>query len=527
MNHAERTNEPAGEPSEGAHNVSAWEATVPLPESPALGRDLATEVCVVGAGISGLTTAYLLAREGKSVAVIDRGRLIRGETKHTTAHVSNAIDDRYSVVEKIRGQEVAKMAAQSHSAAIDTIERIVRDEGIDCDFKRVDGFLFLAPEHGEDLLDEELAAAHRAGLDEVEKLDGARVAGFATGPCLRFPRQAQFHPLKYLTALKDRAERLGVRFFGDTPALDISGGAVATVRTGPGHEVRAQSVVVATNAAINHRFSMHTKVYPYRSYAIGCLVKKGEITSALYWDTLDAYHYVRVQDWPTPEGQKGGEDEYELLIVGGEDHKTGQQEPTGRFARLEGWTRAKFPAAGEVVYHWSGQVLETLDGLAYIGADPVGEENVFVITGDSGMGITHGTLGGMLVADLVMGRKNPWEEAYAPARKPAGAVMMFAEENLNVAVAYGSWLTPGSVSSPEEILPGSGAVMRSGLEKLAVYRDEAGTLHRHSAVCPHLGCIVGWNASTATWDCPCHGSRFDPYGEVLTGPAVSGLKKDK
>ncbi len=458
------------------------------------------------------------------MTVIDRGALVRGESRYTTAHLSNAIDDRYCHVEEVRGTEISRLAAESHGKAIDQIETIVREENIDCDFERVDGYLFLGEGHEEKILDEELAAAHRAGLAEVEKLSEAPVVGFSSGPCLRFPRQGQFHPLKYLSGLIRSCEEYGVRFFGNTPALDISGGTVASIRTGPGFEIRAQAVVVATHSPINHRYAMHTKEFPYRTYAVGFLVKKGAIERALYWDTLDPYHYVRLQKWRTDDGRE----DHDLLIVGGEDHKTGQAgDAAERFARLEEWTRSKFPAAEGHLYRWSGQVMETLDGLAYIGPDPAGEENVFVVTGDSGMGLTHGTIAGVLLTDLIVGKENGWSVAYDPSRKPAAAASRFAEENLNVATRYRDWLTAGSVSSVEEIAPGSGAVMRKGAKKLAVYRDRAGGLHARSAVCPHLGCIVGWNAGTKTWDCPCHGSRFDSYGDVLNGPATKGLTDER
>lgn len=504
--------------SETKRNISFWEASSALPEPEQLTRDLATEVCVVGGGIAGVTTAYLLAQQGKAVTVIDRGSLGGGETMHTTAHLSNAIDDRYTEVERMHGAKGGVLAAQSHSAAIDKIEQIVREENLDCAFERVDGYLFLAEGHREDLLREEMEAAHRAGLGSVELLDRAPVRGFISGPCLRFPRQGQFHPLRYLNGLIDRSRARGVRFFSNTPATGISGGAVAKVQTSTGSEIRAQAVVVATNSPINDRYKMHTKQYPYRSYAIGALVEPGAIDHALYWDTLAAYHYVRLQ--------KGTDGKKDLLIVGGEDHKTGQAgDMEQRFQRLEAWARERFPAIGEVAYRWSGQVLETLDGLAYIGKNPHDDPNVFIITGDSGMGITHGTIGGILVSDLILEKPNDWATLYDPSRKPLQALPHFVKENLNVATQYASLVTGGDVASADEVPTGSGAILRHGFKKIAVYRDEAGTVHQRSAICPHLGCIVSWNPSTASWDCPCHGSRFDPLGKVLTGPAVSDLEK--
>ncbi len=511
--------------AESAHNVSVWETSAPLPEPVALDRNLSVEVCVVGGGIAGITTAYLLAQQGKSVAVIDRGPLVCGETKHTTAHLANAIDDRYTEIEKMHGRKGAYLAAQSHSAAIDRIEQISRDEKIDCDFERVEGYLFLGEGHTEDLLKEEMEAAHRAGLDAVERLNQAPVRGFPSGPCLRFPRQGQFHPLRYLKGLVERSLAMGVQFYSNTPATEISGGAVATVQTKAGHEIRSQAVVVATNSPVNDRYAIHTKAYPYRSYVVGALVKRGTIDHALYWDTLDIYHYVRLQKHFSLNEKDGFDDDHELLIVGGEDHKTGQADDAeDRFNRLELWTRKQFPAAGKIVFRWSGQVIETLDGLAYIGKNP-GEDNVFIITGDSGMGMTHGTIGGMLVSDLILGKENEWATLYDPSRKTLRALPHFAEENLNVAAQYMDLVTGGDVDSKDQILPGSGAIVRDGLKKLAVYRDDAGKVHQRSAICPHLGCVVSWNSSTKTWDCPCHGSRFDPFGKVLTGPSISDLEQ--
>jgi Rieske Fe-S protein len=239
------------------------------------------------------------------------------------------------------------------------------------------------------------------------------------------------------------------------------------------------------------------------------------VPHALYWDTLDPYHYVRLQ--------RTGE-AHELLIVGGEDHKTGQaDDAAARFDRLAAWMRLRFPRTGPIAIRWSGQVLEPVDGLAFIGRNPRDEPNVFLATGDSGHGMTHGTIAGLLLTDLILGRENPWGTLYDPSRVSLRAAKDFATENLNVAARYVEWATPGDVSSAEEIAPGTGAVLRSGLAKVAAYRDPSGALHRHSAVCPHLGCVVHWNPAETSWDCPCHGSRFDPLGKVVNGPANRDL----
>lgn len=506
-------------------NLSLWEEDAGLRLAAPLTGDNEADVCVVGAGIAGLTTAYLLASEGRKVVVVEMGSLCAGETKRTTAHLSSVIDDRFTEMERLHGEEGSRLAYESHAAAIDWIETIAAREKIECGFERLDAFLY-PPETGDDsLLDQELEAARRAGHGQAEKIAGSPVPGFPSGPCLRFPNQGQFHPLRYLYGLAEKLEKLGVRLYGSTRVGSVEDRDPVMVRTKDGFTLRARAAVVATNSPINDRFTIHTKQYPFRTYVIGCLVPRGSISRALFWDMEDPYHYVRLQsvfDAKKPGFPAG---DWDVLVVGGEDHKTGQaNDMDERFVRLERWTRKRFPSMTDVVWRWSGQVLEPQDGLAFIGRNP-GDKNVYIVTGDSGMGITHGTLAGQLLADLIAGRENPWATLYEPSRKSLGSVVEFLKENLNVAREYLKHLTPAGLSSEDEVQPGDGAVVRDGADKLAVYRDEEGRVHRRSAICPHLGCIVQWNSSTKSWDCPCHGSRFDAYGKVLAGPARSDLKE--
>lgn len=493
--------------------TSIWMTTAEIPHREALAGNLTTDVCVVGAGIAGLTTAYLLTEEGRSVVVLDDGAIASGETSRTTAHLVNALDDRYFEIENMHGEKGARLAAASHTAAIDRIEAIVAKEKIDCDFERLDGYLFVPPGESTELLDKELEAAHRAGLTGVERVERAPLERFNTGTCLRFPRQAQFHPLKYLEALSQAIEKKGGRIFNNSHAQTFEDGAPARVTTDKGQVVSAGAIVVATNTPVNDWVTIHTKQAAYRTYVIGMRVPKGSVVKALYWDTPDPYHYIRLQE---AAGQ-------EVLIVGGEDHKTGQADDMEeRYDRLEAWTRERFPMATEVDFRWSGQVMEPVDGLAFIGRNP-GDKNIYVVTGDSGNGMTHGTIAGILLTDLILGRANEWETVYDPSRISLRAIPQFAKENLNVAAQYGDYATAGDVEGVREIAPGAGAIIREGFKKVASYRDPQGQLHRCTAICPHLGCIVAWNTTESTWDCPCHGSRFDPYGKVLNGPANTGL----
>jgi glycine/D-amino acid oxidase-like deaminating enzyme/nitrite reductase/ring-hydroxylating ferredoxin subunit len=506
-------------------STSVWLDSVPRFDAPALDRDLSTDVCVVGAGIAGLTTAYVLARQGKTVVVIDARHVGAGETAMTTAHLSSEIDATFTEILRLHGPDGARLALASHRTAIDQIERICAEEAIDCGFERVDGYLFLGDGGRESTLDEELDASRAAGA-KVVKLPQADVNGFTSGPCLRFAGQAQFHPLRYLHGVARACERRGVQIYGGTKAVGATGGVDASVTTERGHRIRAQAIVAATNSPFMDLVAIHTKQAPYHSYAIGARVTPGAITRALYWDTEDPYHYVRLHGTNNRELGGDSDDPVDLLIAGGEDHKAGQaSDADARFERLEQWMRRHFPAAGAVEFRWSGQVMETVDGLAFIGRNPLDADNVYVVTGDSGMGMTHGTIAAMLIPDLILRRGNPWTELYDPARVRTGATVEWVKENFNVALQYTSWLTKGDVDSVEEIAPAQGAVVAARGHKIAVYRDEAGALHRRSAVCPHLGCIVAWNPAASTWDCPCHGSRFDRFGAVMTGPAPRDLDK--
>jgi glycine/D-amino acid oxidase-like deaminating enzyme/nitrite reductase/ring-hydroxylating ferredoxin subunit len=497
--------------TDSGRTTSIWMDGMPaIPGDGRLETDLTADVCVVGAGIAGLSVAYRCAKEGRSVVVVDDGEIGGGMTSRTTAHLVTALDDRYHELERLHGEKGARLAAASHAAAIDAIAAAVAAERIDCEFEWLDGYLFSPPHESRQILKDEYEAARRAGLD-VELVTRAPIADFDTGTALRFSRQAQFHPLRYLAGLTRAIRAAGGRVFTGSHVQEVQGGVDACVKTVSGFTVRAGAIVVATNTPVNDRVVMHTKQGPYSTYVIGAPVPPGSVTRALYWDTPDPYHYVRLAG--------------DILIVGGEDHKTGQADDgPRRFAALERWARALFPMMGESRYRWSGEVMEPVDALAFIGRNP-GDENVYIATGDSGNGMTHGTIAGILISDLIAGRDNAWAGLYDPARKSLRALKDFARENLNVAVQYKDLATPGDVAGEDEIRRGQGAVVRHGLKKVAVFRDAEGTVHRMSAVCPHLGCIVDWNSTEQTWDCPCHGSRFSATGKVFQGPANGDLDR--
>ena len=319
---------PIEKPSEETHEhreqtESIWMATAEVPLESSLTEHITADVCIVGAGIAGMSTAYLLAAEGKSVVVLDDGPIGGGMTGRTTAHLVNALDDRYFELEKLHGEDGARHAAESHTAAINKVEEIVKTETIDCEFERLDGYLFVPPRESKKILDDELAATHRAGLTEIEKVERVPWGDYDTGAALRFPKQAQFHPLKYLAGLATAIKKRGGRIYTNTHAKEIEGGKKARVDTSGGGVVTSDAVVVATNTPVNDLIAIHTKQAAYQTYVIGARVPKGSVPRGLYWDTPDPYHYIRI------ESVGKGAQAYDVLIVGGEDHKTGQEDDAG------------------------------------------------------------------------------------------------------------------------------------------------------------------------------------------------------
>jgi glycine/D-amino acid oxidase-like deaminating enzyme/nitrite reductase/ring-hydroxylating ferredoxin subunit len=499
---------------------SPWLETDGL-ERPPLEADARADVVIVGAGIAGLSVAYELALAGRSVIVIDQRTICGGMTGRTTAHFTNAIDDRYYRMEELHGAEGARIIADSHTAAIERASSIATTEWIACDLERLDGFLFEPPEGSDHELERELDATQRAGLTGVDWVARAPLA-WIQRPVLRFPNQMQLHPGKYLAGLARAIERKGGRIFGHTHADIIEGGAKARVQTERGPRIEADHVVVATNSPVNDLAVIHTKQFAYQTYVIAAEVPRRSLPRALFWDTLDPYHYLRLSTVGS------GDSARDLLIVGGEDHKTGQSDhPEAAWKRLEDWTRARFTDLGEIAWRWSGEVFEPVDGVAFIGKNPLDASNVYIVTGDSGNGMTHGVIAGMLLRDLIDGRENPWAALYDPRRRTLRTLGEFAKDNLRSLREYGAWLAPGEVTSASEIPRGEGAIVRRGFELFAVYVDPDGCAHESRAACPHLGCVVKWNGAEKSWDCPCHGSRFDAKGRVVNGPAIVDLRSTR
>lgn len=508
---------------------SIWQ-DVPAPPAEPLTADARCDVCVVGAGIAGLLTAEHLAGLGMRVIVIDQAAIASGETAHTTAHFSSAPDDRYYKLERLHGEEGARLAAESHTAAIDYAEALARRCGVGCDWLRLDGYLMVNERHADraaELLEQERAAAERAGLHPQLVATPPSPWPADLGPALRFPGQGQLHPVRFMRAVSSRLAELGARLHANTRATELHGGPDAAVQTEAGPVIRCTHIVVATNTPINNLVAVHTKQAAYQTYVVAFRLPPGQLPPVLLWDGLwegdRSYRYIR-----TALNASRGNDAEHVLIVGGEDHKTGQgPEGDAPFRCLEEWTREHFLMAGPVVRRWSGEVMEPADGLAYIGHNAVGRQNVYIVTGDSGNGMTHGAIAAMLIPDLIAGKENRWATLYDPARKVGlHALADFTRENVNAVAQYADWLRRGDASDEAQIRPGCGAVISHGLKHLAVYKDEHGVCTRLNAMCTHLGGVVRWNELEGTWDCPLHGSRFDRTGRVIHGPGNADLKPE-
>ncbi|HEY7765303.1 MAG TPA: FAD-dependent oxidoreductase [Aestuariivirgaceae bacterium] len=499
------------------HSKSLWTAVSPV-AAPPLSSALSVDVAIVGSGIAGTSVAYELSEHGLKVALIDRGQLGGGMTSRTSAHLTFQSDDLYQEVVSRHGLRKARLHYESQRAAVDRIEAVQKAERIACDFKRVDGVLGLAEGTDLKVLEDELDACHRIGFKEVKFARNEKLAHLKTSHGLSFPRQARFHPLKYLVGVHKKLRTQGAVLHADTAVVDIKEkGRSVELKTENGSKIHAAAAVVATNSPIEPKVAIHTKQAPYRTYVFAADVPRESVGDALYWDTADPYHYVRLQ----PERHN------DILIVGGEDHRTGESDDAAaRFGKLERWARERFPGMGKITHRWSGQVLEPVDHVAFIGKSP-GRSNIYVATGDSGQGLTHGVVAGMLISELIVKGSSRWAALHDPSRKSVNALGEYVEENVAAVKNLMEYVTPGELKSTRSCKRGQGGILRKGLRKLAVSRDMRGKLHVVSATCTHVGCLVHWNSFEQCWDCPCHGSHFASDGVVLNAPAAVGLAKPK
>jgi glycine/D-amino acid oxidase-like deaminating enzyme/nitrite reductase/ring-hydroxylating ferredoxin subunit len=504
--------------NDGVETTSYWTDSASIPRYPALDRTLDVDVVVVGAGITGLTAAYLLKKAGRRVAVLERRRVGGVDTMMTTAHVTCVTDLDLSALVKTFGRDHAQATWDAGLAAIAQIDTIVSDEDIDCGWTWVEGVKHVPA--GQDgakdaaRLQEEARLASELGF-EARYVDKSP---FMNQPGAVFGGQARIHPRKYLAALAAAVDGGGSFVFEESGVDEVADEPLGVKARG--HHVGCQYIVLATHTPLMGKTNMasatllQTKLYLYTSYVVGGRIAKGTVPDLLFWDTADPYHYLRIDEQP----------DHDLVIFGGEDHKTGQAEDTEAcFAKLESAAKALIPGL-ELTHRWSGQVIETNDGLPFIGET---SSRQFTGTGYAGNGTTFGTLAGMMAADAALGVKNPWAELFDVGRtKIRGGAWDYIKENVD----YPYYMVRDRLVGPDatslrELARGEGKIIEVQGERVAAYRAENGRITTLSPICTHMGCQVDWNTAERTWDCPCHGSRFTATGDVLAGPAETPLER--
>jgi glycine/D-amino acid oxidase-like deaminating enzyme/nitrite reductase/ring-hydroxylating ferredoxin subunit len=514
---------------------AVWKHLDPFSERVAftkLSENQETDVCVVGSGIAGISVAYELVKRGVNVILIEARDALSGETGRTSGHLASALDDEYSEIEKKHGEKGAKLAADSHTWALRRVGEIAKELGIECEYRTLRGYKVSQYERGDsnyakdvEGLKEEVEAATRAGL-RVKYDDGLTIKGWDGKPDQRggiiYEEQATFHPTKYVNGvLKWLKTQNNFKGFTQTRMMSASetgllgiGAHKVKVETIDGQTILCNHAVEATNVPLQ-KLSVIAEMEYIRTYCIAIRVPKGSFEDSLIYDSADPYIYIRF----TP-----CDDSNDYLVIGGCDHKVGQEQTTGRFEELESWVRQRFTKAGSVDYKWSGQVFEPVDYMAFIGKNPM-TKHTYIVTGDSGNGLTHGVLAGKLIADEIQAIENPWSELYSPSRKLSilKSAVATISHDLQINAQY-KRLLQSDIHDIEELPRGCGGVLNSVASKpVAVYKDEQGNVTKVSAFCPHLKGVVSWNSVEKSWDCPVHGSRFAPDGTCVQGPAKAGL----
>ena len=493
-----------------------WSTSTTFPQFAKLADNAETDVVVVGSGITGLTVAYLLAKAGKRVIVLERGRCAATDTGHTSAHLTMVTDTRLSDLVKGFGRTHAQAAWDAGLAAIAKIDDIVREHDIDAGFEWVDGYFHAPLDDDASDASEDLKAdatlAGELGFD-AEYLESVPLV---SRPGVRFADQARLHPRRYLAGVAKTFVALGGRIHEHSEADEFCGDPRGVKANG--YTVTCEDVVIATHNPLVGLGGMagatlfQTKLALYTSYVIAGRVTRGVVPDALWWDTADPYQFVRVEPHR----------DYDVVIFGGEDHKTGQAEDTQAcYRHLEEQLRKIVPNV-ELTHRWSGQVIETPDGLPYIGQSA---DHQYSATGYAGNGLTFGTVAGLIISDAILARSNPWAELFDPGRKAlTRGLWDYVKENVD----YPYYLIRDRFAGAEAkslraVRRGQGKVIERNGVNVAAYRDTAGIVTLRSAICTHMGCTVGWNTAERTWDCPCHGSRFKPTGDVISGPAEAPL----
>ncbi len=478
-----------------------------------LAGDLEVDVAIVGGGITGITTAALLARAGRRVAVLEAMRVGYGTTGYSTGNLYAPVDSYLHSLADKWGWDRTRQVVQSRRMAIDLIEQNIFDFHIHCQFLRQPWVLYstdAAPAE-DDTIEREYQACARCGLDA--RVTNELPLPYSIGKALVVSYQAQFHPLQYVRQLAAAIRSERCHIFEGTPVVDIDQGHAA-VRTAQ-HTVRAQHVVLATHTPKGFN-TLQTELGPYREYAVAGRLADKQLAGGIFWSAGAERLSTRLVE---VDGRP------HVLMIG-ERHKTGQRDdPDAAWRKLEQILRARFNLLS-LEYRWSAQHYRPADGLPYIGPS-IGSNHLYLATGFATDGLVYGTLAAILLSEQIAGRSTEYDELYSPRRfTPVKSAGKFLKENLNVAGYYvKDHIKRGEARQLVEVRAGEGRVVEIDGDKLAVYRDDAGQLHAVSPACTHLKCIVHWNRAERSWDCPCHGSRFSHEGDVLEGPALAPLER--
>jgi glycine/D-amino acid oxidase-like deaminating enzyme/nitrite reductase/ring-hydroxylating ferredoxin subunit len=496
---------------------SAWQANVPA-INPTAFEPLADKVydChIVGAGITGLTAALLLQRSGKQTIVADAAGVGFGTTGGTSAHINTFGDTTYKEAEGAFGEEGAKLYKDAILTGYGIIKSQVETLGIACDYEEKPGYLYAEDEQQAKELDTVYEGAVKVGIAVKYVEDVPTPVQYVKA--LQFDGQAQFHPVQYLQGLQNAYINAGGVILENTLIKTINTDNGIHVAEADLINIKARTAIWATHLPPNLNV-FNFRCAPYRSYVIAVTLKNDDYPDALVYDMQEPYHYVRTH---TINGEK-------LLLVGGNDHKTGHEDAEKSFADLEEYIREYYDVDA-VKYKWSSQYYVPVDGLPYVGQLPFAADGIYCATGYNGNGMMLGSVSGEILADLVSGKENPFADLFSPSRlKPIDGFMEFVKENADVAYHFvKDRVNIKETDTLKNLQPGTGKVVEVDGEMVAAYRDEQGEIHALNPVCTHAKCIVNWNGAEKSWDCPCHGARYDIDGTVLTGPATRALEPIK
>jgi glycine/D-amino acid oxidase-like deaminating enzyme/nitrite reductase/ring-hydroxylating ferredoxin subunit len=490
---------------------SYWMASAPATNYPALTEDIKVDVAIIGGGIAGISSAYMLNKEGIKVAVIEADHILQGTTGHTTAKITSQHGLIYDKIKNQMSEEFAKQYADANETAIRMIERTSKDIDVDCDFTPQSAYVFTQQDKYIQKINDEVKTASDLGIkaEYIEKIP----FNISIKAAIRFDNQAQFHPLKYLLALAKEITNKGSNIYEQSRVVDIEENSAYTITTGQGKKVTAEKVIIASHYPFYNKPGFYfTRIYTERSYVVA-IKAKDKYPGGMYITAEDPGRSIRYQN--TENG--------ELILVGGEHHKTGQGEDTIKhYEALVDFSNDIF-SVEDIPYRWSTQDCMTLDDVPYVGHFTSKTPNLYIATGYGKWGMTNSTASAMILKDLIIHGKSPWEDVYSPSRQAiASSAKNFIVENANVAKELvDGKITP--IPDDVELKPGEGKVIKAKGQRTGAYRDEEGSLHLVNTTCTHMGCELNWNSSEKSWDCPCHGSRFSFEGKVIEGPAINPL----